>query len=229
MDEFDFKAEKTKKSFSLGSAFLNCGSLFLFLAALAVGAFFVFLFLNPQSGLNPFPPPQASATQAATTTPLATEEATSTPTATATATAEPPTPTPTVGEVGAFFEIQDGSPIAMDSSVFHPELGCDFMGVAGQAFNLDGAPIAGLSVHVSGTLGTENVDKLGLTGAATQYGSGEYYEVQLADQPVASDSTLQVTLLDAAGQVISAPFTFSTTASCEENLIMINFVEQREP
>lgn len=226
MDEFDFKEEKTKKGFRFGSALLNCGSLFLFLGALVVGALFVLLFLNPQSELNPFPPSATTATQAATNIPTATAEITSSPTETPTATAEPPTLTPTVDEVGGFFEVQAGSPSRLDSSVFHPELGCDFMGVAGQAFNLDGAPIADLSVHVSGALGTENVDKIGLTGAATQYGSGEYYEIQLANQPVASDSTMQVTLLGAAGQAISDAFSFSTTASCQENLLMINFVEQ---
>ena len=226
MDEFDFKEEKTAKGFRPGSALLNCGSLFLFLSAVVVGGFVVLLFFNPQSGFNPFPPAAATATQAATNTPTATAEIISSPTETPTATAEPPTPTSTVDQIGGFFELQAGSPSRLDSSVFHPELGCDFMGVAGQAFNLDGAPIADLRVHVSGTLGTESVDKFGLTGAATQYGAGEYYEIQLANQPVASDSTLQVTLLDAAGQAISDSYSFSTTASCQENLIMVNFVEQ---
>jgi len=228
MDEFDFKEEKIKKSFRFGSAFLNCGSLFLLLSALLVGGFFVLLFINPQSEFNPLPPPGATATQAASNTPTATQLA-NTPTPTATATAEPPTATPTAEEPSAFFDKQEGSPIFMDSAVFHPELGCDFLGVAGQAFNLDGVPVAGLQVHVSGTLGTETVDKLGLTGAATQYGTGEYYEVQLANQPVASDSTLQLVLLDANGQAISDSFGFSTTANCQENLVMFNFSERREP
>ena len=226
MDEFDFNEEQTKKGFRFGPALLNCGTLLLFIGALLVGGLFILIFLDPQSEINPFPPALAAATQPVNGTPTATEEISSTPAATPTATAEPPSPTPTAEEVGEFFGIQEGSPIAMDSSVFHPELGCDFMGVAGQAFNLDGAPIADLSVHVSGTLGTESVDKLGLTGAATQYGAGEYYEVQLANQPVASESTLQVTLLDASGQAVSDAFSFNTTASCQENLVMINFVEQ---
>jgi len=114
----------------------------------------------------------------------------------------------------------------VDSTVFHPELGCNFMGVAGQAFGANGAPIADLQVQISGTLAGQPVDKTGLTGAATQYGAGSYYEVQLANQPIASDSTLQITLFADSGQPMSDPFAFSTTASCQQNLLFINFVEQ---
>jgi len=228
MDEFDFKKEKgPKKTFRFGSALWNCASLFLLLSTLAAAAFIALLFLNPQSELNPFPPQQATATQAPTLTPTATEAVTSTPTSSPTASAtptQPPTATP--DELGSFFEIQEGSPSAVDSTVFHPELGCNFMGVAGQAFGVNGAPIADLQVQISGTLDGQPVDKTGLTGAATQYGAGSYYEVQLANQPIASDSTLQITLFADSGQPISDPFTFSTTVSCQQNLLFINFVEQ---
>lgn len=222
MDEFDFKEEKTHKPSKFGAAIWNCASILFFFAALAAAAFFVLLFLNPQSEFNPFPPPDATAQPSATATLLVSE----TPTPTPTATLEPPTATSTPDEPGGFFGIQEGSPAALDSTVFHPELACNFMGVAGQAFGLDSAPIADLRVQITGTLNGEAVDKTGLTGAATQYGSGQYYEVQLAATPIASDNTLQIVLLDAVGQPISAAFTFSTTASCQENLLLINFSEQ---
>src|SRR3989304_4580193 len=145
-DEFDFKKEKgPKKTFRFGSALWNCASLFLLLSTLAAAAFIALLFLNPQSELNPFPPQEATATQSPTPTP-------------------PPTATP--DELGSFFEIQEGSPSAVDSTVFHPELGCNFMGVAGQAFGANGAPIADLQVQVRGTLAGPPVDKTGLPGAA---------------------------------------------------------------
>ncbi len=223
MDEFDFKEEKTKKPGKIGAAFWNCGSLFFFLGAIAAGAFIILLFLNPFSEFNPFPPIPPTEIPASTPTP---ETATSTPTQTFTATPEPPTATPTVDIAGGFFQIQEGSPAVLDASVFHPELACNFMGVAGQAFSLDGPPITGLQVHVTGTLDNQSVDKIGLTGAATQYGSGAYYEVQLANQPIASENTLQVTLLNASGSPISDAFAFSTTASCQENLVIINFSER---
>jgi hypothetical protein len=227
MDEFDFKEEKTRKPTRFGAAFLNCASLAFLISALALGAFFAFLFLNPQSELNPFPPgaaTAATATQAATSTPTL-EIATATPTPTFTATPEP-TLTATAQELGRSFGLQEGSPAALDASVFHPELGCNFMGVAGQVFGLDGVPIADLEVVVNGTLNGEAINKTGVTGAATQYGSGAYYEIQLSNQPIASDGTLQITVKMADGQPLSNPFAFNTTASCEENLVMINFAEQ---
>ncbi|MCL5429372.1 MAG: hypothetical protein M1347_06200 [Chloroflexi bacterium] len=222
MDEFDFKEEKTKKPRRFGAALWNCGSLVFFLGALAAAAFFILLFLNPFSEFNPFPP--APATEIPSSTPTL-ADATNTPTETATATPEPSTATPTVDEAGGFFQIQEGSPAAIDSTVFHPELACNFMGVAGQAFSLDATPITGLQVHVAGTLDDQPVDKIGLTGAAPQYGSGAYYEIQLANQPIASENALQITLLNASGAPISDPFSFSTTASCQENLLLINFSE----
>ncbi|MEX1071969.1 MAG: hypothetical protein WEC37_05015 [Anaerolineales bacterium] len=219
-DEFDFKDEKAKKSFRFGSALWNIASLLILLAALCVGAFFVLIFLNPQSGLNPLPPGATAVVQA----PTATLQATAASEELATATGEPATATAEVA--GGSFAIQEGSPTALDSSVFHPELACNFLGIAGQVFGLDGLPISDMRVQVTGTLGGEPVSKLGLTGAATSYGDGAYYEIQLADAPVVSEGTLQIVLFDATDQPISDPVTFSTTDSCQQNLILINFNEQ---
>ena len=87
-------------------------------------------------------------------------------------------------------------------------------------------PITGLRVHFTGTLNGEAVDKIGLTGAATQYGPGAYYEIQLGTAPVASENTLSVVLQNDQGQQISTPMTFSTFDSCQQNLILINFKER---
>jgi hypothetical protein len=225
MDEFDFKEEQQpRKRSGFGAAIWNCGSLFFFFAAIAVGIFFLVIFLNPQSEFNPLPPVAQAPTEPPTAT--ATEVLLTTPTETPTSTPEPPTATPTVDEPGGTFGIQDGSPAALDSTVFHPELGCSFMGIAGQAFGLDGNPVSGMQIHVTGTLNGEAVDKVGVTGAATQFGAGSYYEVQLASTPVASENTLNITLLDTSGVPVSSLFTFSTTDSCQSNLILVNFAEQ---
>ncbi|MCW5875512.1 MAG: hypothetical protein KIS85_01400 [Anaerolineales bacterium] len=216
MDEFDFKDIPEKKPFRLGAALLNCASLFLTLGALAVIGFYALIFLNPNSEFNPLPPAPVAPTQAPT---LAPAEPTPEPQPTATPEAEPTaTPQPVIS-----FGLQPGdNPSFLNSTIFYPERECNFMAVAGQVFE-EGGPIAGLQVRVTGSLNGEPVDKTGLTGAASQYGGGQYYEVQLADQPIASSNALQVTLLDAEGQPISAAHSFSTSASCEENLVMINF------
>lgn len=222
MDEFDFKEEKPKKQFKLGSALWNVLSTVTLLATLCAGAWFTQIFIDPQSSLNPLPPaPTAAPVQP---TAILLPSATSEITATAAPTVEPPTAT--VDAPGGSFEIQEGSPAALDASVFHPELGCSFLGVAGQVFDLSGSPINGLRIQVTGSLAGTDVSKLGLTGAATQYGDGAYYEIQISDQPTVSEGTLQIAVLDANDQPISPRVTFSTTDSCQQNLVLINFSEQ---
>jgi hypothetical protein len=221
MDEFDFLEEKPKSQSKFGSALWNVLSTLFAVASLIIGGLFTQIFLDPGSDLNPLPPVTATATQVpASPTPSG---PTGTPTITL-APSETPTlaPTPTY-EPGSRYNIQEGSPTALDASVFHPEAGCNFSGVAGQAFGLDGAPVAGLRVHVSGTWNGAAVDKIGLTGAASSYGSGSYYEVQLGDQAIASDDTLNIVLLNPAGDEISNIYSFDTYASCDQNLVLINF------
>lgn len=218
-DEFDFREEQPKKKFKFGSAVWNLASLLAVLATLCIGAFFVLIFLNPQSGLNPLPP-------APVEQPTSTLEATATSELTASPSPTTQVPTPTLDVPGGTFELQEGSPAALDASVFHPELGCNFLGVAGQVFGLDGAPLDGVSLMISGTLSGEEINKLGLTGAATSYGEGSYYEIQLGDAPVISEGTLHIVVLDENDLPASDPVSFNTTESCQQNLILINFNER---
>ncbi|MGH2582113.1 MAG: hypothetical protein ACRDFQ_04370 [Anaerolineales bacterium] len=215
LDEFDFREEQAKQPGKFGPVVLNLASLITLLASLCAGGYATQIFLDPQSSLNPFPP-------AATSIPSATPEP-PTPEPTPTFTLEP---SPTVDETGGFFQIQSGSPIALDSSIFYPELACNFLGVHGQVFGLDFAPIANLRVRVTGTLNGQAIDTVGLTGTATQYGSGAYYEIRLGEAPVASNNELQIVVEDKAGTSVSTPISFSTFDSCQQNLIQINFSEQ---
>jgi hypothetical protein len=223
LDEFDFKEEKPKKQFKLGSAMWNMASLFTLLATLCAGGWFTQIFFDPQSGLNPLPPVATAAP--AQPTDILLPSATSEAAPTEAPTSEPPTATPEAAVNS--FQIQEGSPVALDSSVFHPELGCNFLGVAGQVFDVNGTPVNGLRIHITGMLAGNPISELGVTGAATQYGTGSYYEIQLADAPTVSEGTLQIAVLDESDQPISPLVTFSTTDSCQQNLILINFSEQQ--
>jgi hypothetical protein len=126
---------------------------------------------------------------------------------------------------GSYYEIQEGSPAYLDSSVFHPDLACNFMGVAGQAFGLDDTPMPNILVNVSGELAGDQIEISALTGAATHYGSGSYYEVQLADEALEVDD-LSIVLTNLDGEEISDSYTFDTSSSCDENLVLINFKAQ---
>ena len=247
MDDFDFIEPKVKKRFRLGAALMNLITLGIVFTTLAIGAYFVFIYLDPLSPFNPLPPQAAaetiaeaiptddlealvqdalaevtaSALAAASATPTETAEATITLTPSETPIPSSPMPTATRAP-GSYYEIQEGSPAYLDSSVFHPDLKCNFLGVAGQAFGLDDAPIAGLFVQVTGELAGESIEKLALTGAATHYGTGSYYEIQLDTSP-SDASGLIISLLLESGEIISDPFTFDVNSDCEENLVLINF------
>ncbi len=237
MDEFDFIEAKPKKRFRLGAAFLNLLTLSIVLATVATAAYFVMIYLYPYSEFNPLPPVQIVASIVEPTATVELVQLTEEPTATATLTETPeptftlpPTntplpgsPTPTATRApGTYYEIQEGSPAYLDSSVFHPDLECNFLGVAGQAFGLDDSPVAGLFVQIIGALEGEVIEKVGLTGAATHYGTGSYYEVQLASSPSDAEGMI-ISLLSESGEAISDPQSFDTSSSCEENLILINF------
>lgn len=156
--------------------------------------------------------------------------------ATATKTPVPPTPTPTptktktaaptVTPVPMAWELQSGSPATLQNYA-HLSAGCNWIGVAGQAFGKDTKPVKNLVVVIGGSYNNSIVDKVGLTGmsAAQAYGPGGY-EIVLGNKAVVSDNTLKIQLFDLAGKALTAPIPFSTKADCKANLILINFREK---
>jgi hypothetical protein len=133
------------------------------------------------------------------------------------------TPTNTLPTSLLTFGLSEGSPIAIASLAFHPEAGCNWMGIAGQVFNLSGAPIStSVTVHLEGVLASNQKDLTSLSGTATQYGEAGY-EIVLASKPIASSGALWVQLLDQAGLPLSEQQYFDTYDSCDKNLIVINF------
>jgi hypothetical protein len=125
------------------------------------------------------------------------------------------------------FQVSPGTPQSTSSAAFHPEVGCDWMGVAGQVFDLSGAPVSGQQVRIGGFLSGKVVDMLTLTGLTTSYGTAGFYEFQLAEVPTASNGSLWVQLLDQAGLAMSEKVFFKTFDTCDDNLILINFRQVR--
>jgi hypothetical protein len=206
---------------------------------------FIAVFANPQTAVNPFKPLILLPTSTASVTPTATlpllaptftpqPSATTQPTFTPNPTATPlptytpftivtpptgsPTPVPDYP-----FQPFDDHPLAIQN-VVHQDLGCSWLGVGGQVIDERGAPILGLVVHLSGTLAGRTIDMLTLTGSAAQFGYGPSgYEFVLADEPVPSSNEMYVQLLDQSGEPLSAQILFSTFADCNRNLILISF------
>jgi hypothetical protein len=249
MDSFDYKDTPVQPPKSNPALVWNVLTALALLATILTGAVYALLFLNPQTGFNPFPPeplpaevtfptvtPTPRIVLPPTWTPTASPEPTSTETPAPTeplptetpAVEESPTPlveiTPTrSGEMP--YAVQQGNPVAI-LNFAHQDLGCNWTGVAGQALSLNGAPVVGLLVQLRGTWAGSPVDLLGMTGTATQYGAGGY-EFTLGDQPAVSNGRLWVQLFDQAMTPLSDQVPFDTFADCEKNLVHINFKQTR--
>ncbi len=169
---------------------------------------------------TPFSPtetPSFTATQTSTATsaPTGTTRPSSTPT-------ETPTPTPLP------FSPQVMNPYYL-ANFTHPDLGCKWMGVAGQVFNSEGVVQKDIVIKAGGELnGSPVLEEMTLPLADPDvdpaYGPGGY-EITLADAPSASEFRVWVQIFDLEGDPLSEQIFLTTYDDCQKNLILLNFVE----
>lgn len=215
-------------------------------AILLAGAYLVLLFSNPYTSLNPFPPPTMPVLvvlPSATPTPVkmpATWTPTTQPTFTQVLPTQTTTPVPTVSaiptrDVTALptdpnadypFELKS-NPIPMNSTVFHTDGDCNWQGIAGQVVDLQGRAVVGMLVRLTGTYNGKTVNMTTLTGGAQAWYGESGYEFVLGETPVDSTGLLSIQLTDQSFLPISDKVVFDTYASCEKNLILINFRQVR--
>lgn len=226
-----------------GDQFWNTMSWLVILCMGVVLVAFGMIFIDPSNSINPFPPPTTaptlfiptgtptltpSVTVAVTSTPTLTPEpeeptatATISPTATLTPT-EGPSATPTINSAWPFIQ---GNSSVISGEVFHSNEGCKLW-VAGQALDMQGTPLVGITVQLGGYINAKSQYQLSLTGTALQYGPAGY-EFTITDQAVASSEALWVQLLDQSGIPLSNRIYFDTYDDCQRNLILINFKKIR--
>ena len=243
-----------KSSFRLGSCFFSTLTTGVLLLAIGLVLFYAFVFIFPDSEWNPFPPTGIPLTEPALMTP--TQETTLEPVVTIlpTATDEPVTatlaptstfipptytPTPDVPEETATpvptptpsyfaYEPQLGSPVALSSEIFYPELGCNTMIIAGQVFNKDGVPIVQQDMILFGDIEGNDVWHKTRTGDPNLnriYGPGAY-EFRVSDVPVATNGLFSVAMIDQENYLQSAKISIVTNEGCDANLILLNFTEK---
>jgi hypothetical protein len=114
--------------------------------------------------------------------------------------------------------VQPGTPLPRAN--FANTAGCNWQGVAGQVITERGDPVTGIEVRVSGD-GID--DMITLTGSNTTYGPSGW-EVVLADTPTTAAYRVELVV---AGQAVSLPVDIVFPGACEQNLILINFVQTR--
>jgi hypothetical protein len=245
MDAFDYRDENPRPTFSLDLVW-NILTVVVLLSIFCVVGYALLIFINPASGLNPFPPhevtPRVYITPVFTPIPTATETKkglppTWTPEPTGTETPSP-TPRPTATEFitetpaipegtftpepsltpgGMSFELQGQIQHVSDFS----NRGCQWMGVAGSVFDKRSNPVIGLVIQFGGVLdGRLLTTATNITGLFRAYGESGF-EFTIADQPIASSGTLWVQLFDDAGLPLSNKIFFDTSDQCEENLVLI--------
>jgi hypothetical protein len=249
MDNFDLKPEpKVKKK--QNPILLDILSVIILLAACYLAYIFMTIFINPNSSLNPVPPPSLPTlyqTPTFTTT-LIPQPPTWTPTLTIqpspTRTKAPTwTPisamvTPTFTETplpatieGTEIITNTPSPATAEisyeaSTVMHADSECNWLGIGGKVLDADGAPVQFQTVQVGGALEDKVVNQMALSGTAPAYGTSGF-EFVLADHPIASEQDLWIQLFDNNGQMLTDKMYFDTYDDCDQNLVMVVFTKNK--
>ena len=119
-----------------------------------------------------------------------------------------------------------GDPKTWSTALLRPDLGCEWLVIAGQVWDLQDKPVTDLVLHLYGELGGYQIDLERESGSATTYGDSGY-EFALENLVVENDGTLFIQLEDADGNPISYPYALETYADCQQNLILVNFKQVR--
>jgi hypothetical protein len=134
----------------------------------------------------------------------------------------PPPPTLTPTPDPHVYIIQPGAPL-YSSNIFHPDLACQWTGIAGQVFGPDMKPVDNIVVAVTGQLNGMVVNLVSVTGSTTAIGEGGY-ELTLGTAPADTVGSLWVQLFDMQGNEISASAPLITHSGCDQALAIVNFV-----
>ena len=216
---------------------------FVVISLMAIG-FFALLFADPSNSLNPYPPPTLPAIiQLPTSTPtLVKFPATWTPTITSTMaptqTPSPivaittlpvnPTPTPFVTDNNSQYPFANkGDAAAVANTVFHPDSNCNWQGIAGQVWDIQGTGLVGYRVHLQGVYNGEAINQITLSGGAQAWYGNSGYEFVIGNTPINSTGQLTVQLEDQSGLPLSNKVTVNTYADCSKNLVLVNFQQVR--
>jgi hypothetical protein len=216
-------------------------AVFFILAALGLAGYFVYIWLNPYSPLNPLAPPLLPPLVVSQTPlPPPTETPTPRPTARPTATFTPLpidqiAPVATQGTPGTpdltatlFAGTPSATPppppfaLLRDRALYIANAGseeCSYSGIAGSVVDFDGQPLNGYTVWITG----EEVDTRLVSGSNNLYGAGGFL-VQVGTRAEERPFAAQVLAADGVTP-LSEPYTFLTRATCDNNVALIRFVQ----
>ncbi len=218
-------------------------SIAMLVLTVCVGGYFLLIFINPNSSLNVLPPTgRLPYTPTNTPPPIKLEPTwTASPTLEMTPTRTPPptwtaiftdtpfslvpptrTPKPTSTPKAPF----TASVQQVDSTIIHPEFGCNWAGIGGTVVDTNNSDVIGMVVFLRGFLDGKTVDLTTVSGVNKEYGQSGY-EFVLGNTPIASNKTLYVQLIDQSGVPLSNKVEIVTSADCAKNLVIVRFKKNR--
>ncbi len=215
-------------------------SILMLILTAFVGAYYVLLFLFPQSSLNPLKPhpfPEGSL-PTPTFTPILLEptwtvtptlEASSTPTLVPTYTLPPSstpfslvtpseTPTPTATPKAAF----SATITYIPSTIIHPEAACNWQGIGGTVVDANNADMLRTTIRLEGFYDGKSKSELTVSSIVPAYGKSGY-EFFLGTAPISSKGLLYLQLFDQAGVPLSDKLYVDTYNDCSKNLVLVRF------
>ena len=103
-------------------------------------------------------------------------------------------------------------------------MGCDWMGIGGQVYGLDGAPLASpLVVHVY----SDDFDRRVTSGTNSIFGAVSGWEMAVAPEPAPGIVYVQVETVNRTP--LSEPLLIRFDGSCDFNLAIVDFTQLRTP
>ncbi|MBP9040790.1 MAG: hypothetical protein KBF64_03345 [Anaerolineaceae bacterium] len=175
--------------------------------------------LNPTATLEP----TFTSTMVLPTATMTTIPATATKTAIPSTATKTVVPSATNTSTTEIYAVQPATPVFMQNFI-HTAEGCAWQGVAGQVFDASGKPVTNLIVKVSGYWEGKGISLVGITGMVSglPYGPGSY-EIVLGNAAYDTVDQLQIQIFSSNQTPLTVPLSFSTSADCSKNLVIINF------
>lgn len=246
-DDFNFDGKPARGRSSGGSPMQiwdMLSILVLIITACLVG-YFALIFFNPDSSMNFLRPGGINGPQGPTFTPTAIQlEPTWTPSPTLEMTPTntprptftpfftntpfslvPPTktPKPTSTPKAPF---SAPSITQQDSTLYHPDLACNWAGIGGAVVDANNSPVIGMVVVLRGSLDGKLIEQQTVSGINKEYGPSGF-EFVLGNAPIKTDKTLYIQLVDQSNVPLSDKIYISTSAECNKNLVLVRLKKTR--
>lgn len=239
-DEFNFDGKPSAPRGG-GMQIWDALSILMLILTVCLVGFFIWIFINPESGLNPLRPglfgpqvptatvtplqleptwtasPTLELTPSNTPRPTFTPFLTDTPVSLIPPTRTPRPPTPTRTPRLPF----NATTSQVESTIIHPDLLCNWAGIGGTVVDANNSPIVGQVVVLRGTLDGKSIEQQTVSGINKEYGPSGF-EFVLGNAPIAS-TTLVIQLVDLNSIPLSPPISISTSSDCTKNLVLVRF------